>query len=527
MGVVFRARHTEMDRNVAIKLLKPTVLADKEKIDRFMNEARTISKLKHENIVSVYSVGLMPDGQPYIAMEYSEGKRLSDWVAERGFLSAKDALPLFIQVCDALAHAHEHNIVHRDIKPSNIMIAEEKGTVRVKVVDFGIAKSVAGNVQAITQTGMLVGSAFYMSPGQCAGRASDVRSDVYSLGCTLFETLTGRPPFKGESFFETLEKQLKEMPPAVNDVNPRVRITNELQAMIDCMLQKDPVNRYQTMAVLKQDLERVLAGEKAAAIPEVQKTTAGYLKVPKPKSRRGALLTGMMIAGVLCIPLLVYGVMNRPHPAQDVQSDFRMHHNNATVAAEHGHLEEAEREFQIAKTLAEVAGDKSAAARCEHGIFLVYNRRSNNNRELNKMKFGRQARKRVGNAIEILEPLVLPLLGPNMKLDAQQRSDLSLLMVCYGDAFGVSEGAGNDGDALVMGQKFADLYTVYGSYFSAHDRGAARYASVLDFLIRKYAAAHKKQDGLKYLRMYEDAVKQGRIGHAERIPEYKALLNAS
>jgi hypothetical protein len=130
-------------------------------------------------------------------------------------------------------------------------------------------------------------------------------------------------------------------------------------------------------------------------------------------------------------------VMNRPHPAQDVQSDFRMHHNNATVAAEHGHLEEAEREFQIAKTLAEVAGDKSAAARCEHGIFLVYNRRSNNNRELNKMKFGRQARKRVGNAIEILEPLVLPLLGPNMKLDAQQRSDLSLLMVCYGDAFGV------------------------------------------------------------------------------------------
>lgn len=302
MGVVFRAQHTEMDRAVAIKFLKPSLLTDKDKLDRFMREAQTVSRLKHQNIVNVYAVGQTPTGAPYIAMEYVEGERLSDLIQQRGFLQTEEALPLFIQVCEALAHAHQNKIVHRDIKPSNIMIVQEPDGQRiVKVLDFGIAKSIAAGEQGLTQTGHVMGSAFYMSPGQCEGRVTDLRSDVYSLGCTLFEALTGKPPFQGETFYETLNKQLTETPKAINEANPRAQITNELQAVIDCMLHKDRDMRYQSMDKLRADLEKVLKGEKATEIP---------LNTGNPAHRRKFKLSKQQIAGItIGVAIVIIGLV--------------------------------------------------------------------------------------------------------------------------------------------------------------------------------------------------------------------------
>jgi serine/threonine protein kinase len=443
MGVVYQARQPSMNRNVAIKFLKPTLLENREQVDRFIREAQLVSKLSHANIVNVYSVGTTPGGQPYIAMELLEGNRLSDLIAARGFLPVAEALPLFIQVCNALSHAHEKQIVHRDIKPSNIMITHhDNGEMVVKVVDFGIAKSISDGMPALTQTGLLMGSAFYMSPGQCAGRTSDMRSDVYSLGCTLFETLTGKPPFIGESFYETLNKQLCETPPAVNDVNRQAGISGELQAVLDCMLEKEPANRYQSMELLKSDLERILNGEKPCAIPSTQAVTSSYLN-KKSSPRRGvqALAIVAAVAACACLAWPVLDSMTRPRLAPNASESAHELFGKAVIADQAERFDEALHYFQKCLDGSRPLDNKHFLSVIYHRMGWVYFKKWFKDRDPNKSNERLDlAQSLLSKAIGTLEPSVLAnLKDANSHRKAEFRDDVTLLLTCYWDLYRVAD----------------------------------------------------------------------------------------
>ena len=261
MGVVYRARQHELERDVALKILKPALSLQPEKMKRFRREAQLVSKLDHPNIVRVYAVGI-DDEKPYIAMEYLTGRQMSDVLSAEGPLPWRRALPLFMQLCDALAYAHANDIIHRDIKPSNILLLRDATAdgIAVKLVDFGIAKSLTGESDKLTQTEMVLGSVFYLSPGQFQGRQADASADVYSLGCTFFEVLAGTPPFVGDTVYDTIAKSVTESLPKVNQVNSQARIPPTLQRLLEAMTAKDIADRIPTAEAVRRNLECVMRG---------------------------------------------------------------------------------------------------------------------------------------------------------------------------------------------------------------------------------------------------------------------------
>jgi serine/threonine protein kinase len=213
MGVVYRVNQIFLDKHFALKTIGKLQTSD-TKIRRFQLEARAAFAVNHPNIIAVNDFGLLDDGTPFLVMELIEGQTLTDRLKEKGGkLAITDVIQIFVQACFGLAYAHENGIVHRDIKPSNIMILNgiplsSEGSV--KIVDFGIAKFAQhddGEVQALTKTGEIFGSPLYMSPEQCSGEHVDYRSDIYSLGCVLFEALTGTP-LSGVNMF-CLQRQFK------------------------------------------------------------------------------------------------------------------------------------------------------------------------------------------------------------------------------------------------------------------------------------------------------------------------------
>jgi serine/threonine protein kinase len=265
IGLVYKARHILMNRTVAIKIIRAEMIDNSTLLQRFQQEATAISKLDHPNIVKVYDYGVAPDGLPYLVMDCLEGTTLSDLLTAQGKMSPERAMPLFLQACHALKHAHENGIIHRDFKASNLVICQDPahGEV-VKVVDFGMAKLLhpdadSMNFQELTQKGEVFGSPLYMSPEQCKGQRLDERSDIYSLACIMYYALAGRPPFLGENVLETLQKQINE-----NSVPPssyQSSISPGLDSVVLKALQKVPENRYQNMNEMLVDLEAVNNGE--------------------------------------------------------------------------------------------------------------------------------------------------------------------------------------------------------------------------------------------------------------------------
>lgn len=462
MGVVFSARHLKMDRTVAIKLLKESLLPDREQTDRFMREARLASQLQHPNIVHVYSIGLAQSGQPYIAMEYVEGQRLADLIAERKFLKPAEALPIFLQVCDALAHAHEHKVVHRDLKPSNIMIChEESGDQTAKILDFGIAKSVAENQQvpAVTRTGVLMGSAFYLSPGQCMGRQSDVRSDIYSLGCTLFEALSGRPPFVGESFYDTLDKQIHEETPNINDLNPDARISSELQSVINCMMEKEPVNRYQSMEQLKRDLSAVLAGAAPTHIPRKQQDSPAAISTRQRKNNTRSVFIATGAICALAVAAVLFATRSpqpkaEPAPADSIQT----HYHRAFSAEEKGDLAVAEAEYLQCIEGARQIGDKLKQVEVMHRLawMKVKAWRDRKGAYAPLEKAQRAERDMVACAA-----ILAPDVDAGLKRNEQNvlfREELNLLLTIYYDGFMSAVQLGKDDYAVDWAEKHVQLF---------------------------------------------------------------------
>jgi eukaryotic-like serine/threonine-protein kinase len=260
MGEVYRGVDTVLDRTVAIKILLPQFAGDVSFVERFRREAQAAARMNHPNIVGIYDSGADGETQ-FIVMEFIEGRTLDDFMSGGGHFTATHAVEVAEKICDALAYAHVAGVIHRDIKPANVMVTR-KG--EVKVMDFGIARIVAGP-QTAPQTSAVLGTAAYISPEQAQGQAVDGRSDIYSLSAVLYEMVTGRPPFVGDSSVAVAYKQVNEspMPPSLAnaDVSPR------LDAVLMRALAKNPANRYQTAEDFRADLERARRGQEVQATP--------------------------------------------------------------------------------------------------------------------------------------------------------------------------------------------------------------------------------------------------------------------
>lgn len=253
MGSVYLVRHTQLNALRAMKVLHASVAEeDPEFRERFIREAKFAAKIQHNNIVSVMDVELESDsGFSYIVMEYVDGQTLHD-ILQRGPISEKQAIHIVIEAAKGLAYAAENGIIHRDIKPANIMITKSG---EVKLADLGIAKSVnhTGNTMNLTMEGTMIGTPAYASPEQCrCARDVDTRADIYSLGATMYEMLTGQAPFSGKNEFDIIAKVLKQMPQPIEQIVPS--ITPDVIKLIHKMMAKDPADRPQTMLDLLQEL---------------------------------------------------------------------------------------------------------------------------------------------------------------------------------------------------------------------------------------------------------------------------------
>jgi eukaryotic-like serine/threonine-protein kinase len=259
MAEVYRGFDPVLSRTVAIKVLLPQFARDAGFVARFRREAQAAARLNQPNIVGVFDTGADGDRQ-YIVMEFVEGRTLAEFLAGGRTLTPMQAVDLTQKVASALASAHAQGIVHRDIKPGNIMVTRD-GTV--KVMDFGIAR-MQTDITA-PQTSSVIGTPAYLSPEQAQGQAVDARSDLYSLGCVLYELLAGRPPFTGDTPVAIAYKQVNEMPVPPSAHNPDV--PPRLDAVVMKCLAKNPANRYQTAEELSADLERVKQGQDVEATP--------------------------------------------------------------------------------------------------------------------------------------------------------------------------------------------------------------------------------------------------------------------
>lgn len=261
MSTVYRAKHRLMNKLVAIKLLDPRLVRQKTAVKRFQLEAQAASRLNHPNVIIVHDFGITPDDQPFMIMDFLTGRSLMDMLDEKPQVVPLRARQLFVQVASGLSHAHKCGVVHRDIKPNNIIIdIDHKGEEAVKIVDFGIAKVISDSAnpqERLTRAGEFFGTTMYMSPEQCRGKDVDHRSDIYSLGCVMFETLTGLPPFEGDNDFDTIQMHLSAVPPAFRERRPDLAIPAEFEGIVRKALEKDLELRYQSMDELIADLESI------------------------------------------------------------------------------------------------------------------------------------------------------------------------------------------------------------------------------------------------------------------------------
>lgn len=259
MSVVYLATQIRVNRQVAIKTLKMQLDSKQIYRERFHREITLLCALSHPHIVTVYDCVFDDEQQPYVVMDYLRGRSLEALIKEEGAIDLDRFARIVVQVCSALEYAHKNGVIHRDLKPGNLVLMDDEMDF-VKVVDFGLAKLNLEN-RKLTQSGELWGSPPYLSPEQCIGKPEDGRSDIYSLGCVMYEMLTGKDPFhNGTTIYELIQYHVNTPPPSMRSINPLVNLPNELEAVIFKAMAKDPNDRYQTASELSNAIVKACAG---------------------------------------------------------------------------------------------------------------------------------------------------------------------------------------------------------------------------------------------------------------------------
>ena len=248
MGAVYKVYDKELDKIFAVKLMQQDLAKDQVAQKRFEQEVEASCQLTHQNLIATYGHGKTADGTPYLVMEYVPGEALSDLLIREGPLEAARALRLWRQICGALEHAHKNGVIHRDLKPTNVIISRANdGTETARLLDFGIAKIISATSREthnLTETGTVFGSPQYMSPEHCLGFKMDERSDIYSLGCTLYYAVTGKVPFPGGTPKSKARRHLEETPWHPRRFNEEV--SDDFVDLIGDMMEKDPKERIQS-----------------------------------------------------------------------------------------------------------------------------------------------------------------------------------------------------------------------------------------------------------------------------------------
>lgn len=362
MGTVFRAEEEELNRAVAVKVLHSTPQEDADSSNRFLREGQALSTLSHKNIVSIYRYGIWQNCR-YIAMEMLHGEPLRSVLNRETRFEWQRALRIASQVCAAMNSAHNHGILHRDLSPANIMLLQDPEPDFVKVVDFGLCKILPGSeleVQKLTQTGALVGSVYYMSPEQALGKQLDQRSDIYSLGCILYEMLNGQPPLVSDSPISLIHKHVNEAPPPLMEAI-RDSIPPELELVLFKSLEKSPENRYQTMESLGTEIDKLL--DDATSLQEKVQSTSSAKR--KRKNAAGIICASgsaiaiiAIFAAAFCDPGLAL-VLSPLLTAVRNEKSIAMAISTAEFLQEQKHYRGAILLYQDALNLAE---DPSAAA---------------------------------------------------------------------------------------------------------------------------------------------------------------------
>jgi serine/threonine-protein kinase len=320
MAEVFEGKDLRLGRRVAVKILRPDLARDPSFQARFRREAQSAAALNHPNVVAVYDTGedVLGDSEghtgevvPYIVMEYVDGMTLRQLQASGRRLLPERALEITSGVLAALDYSHRHGIVHRDIKPANVMLTRGGD---VKVMDFGIARALADAGQTMTQQSAVLGTAHYLSPEQARGEIVDSRSDLYSTGCLLYELLTGRPPFTGESPVSIAYQHVSEQAVPPSQLDPAV--PSQVDAIVLTALQKNPGDRYQTAAEMRSDVERAIAGLPVTApVPVLGLgqdtavlTPVGAAAVPDAAAGSGSAQRGPVFWVLLTLGVLAVGI---------------------------------------------------------------------------------------------------------------------------------------------------------------------------------------------------------------------------
>ncbi len=289
MGTIYKARELGLERIVAVKILHQTLIGDSEHSSRFIREGKVLASLSHEHVLKIYRFGVWAGSWPYIAMEYIAGQSLTQLI-RGGSVAIDRSLRIVMQVCEAMDAAHSAGVVHRDLSPNNIMmiIGEQD---RAKVIDFGLCfvKPQGHSDEKLTATGMLVGSVHYMSPEQCCGLQVDLRSDIYSLGCVLYQLVTGQTPFHADNPIALTRLHSTETPAPLEQFLPCEEIPNGLSNVILRAMAKSPSSRYQSMSEFRADLELVAAGVgRQIEAPQLAKDLR--------RGKQSRKLTGVMVS---------------------------------------------------------------------------------------------------------------------------------------------------------------------------------------------------------------------------------------
>ncbi len=370
MGEIYLADHLNLGRRCALKVLPPDSVTENGWM-RFQTEAKAVARLNHVNILQVSDLGIHEGCLPFYAMEYVEGHNLAELLSQRGPMPLPQALDIFKQICDGIEHAHRNGIIHRDLKPGNIMVDFGTGRPMVKILDFGLAKLTQGDrhQQSLTSVGDIFGSPFYMSPEQCAGERVDNRSDIYSIGCTLFECLTGRPPFTGKLSTSVLLQQQEVDAPQLSSVIGKNRLPEALELVMAKLLRKNPVERYQTAGELKGDLERIERGESVQPFYLGREVPTGHPARPRSVQleERGRpkrpgyiwmLALGARAIGRMFVPLAFLHLSKGPDKAKNMAGNIGI-----TSAQENtkGNASDAAKSVELGLTSLPSTMDRSAA----------------------------------------------------------------------------------------------------------------------------------------------------------------------